>query len=270
MHRMIVDIHTHIFPPELIRRRNDLAAADAMFGEMYRDPKAKMATAEDLIASMEAAGVDVSLACGFWWSDAAVARDHAAYIVEAAAASGGRIMPFVPVSASEAPSGAAGIGEVRERSAARASAMAGDGALPLLVHGTEEVGHQYPGKLGGLTPGALWTLLEESPDARVIAAHWGGGIPFYALMPELRAVIEAGRLVVDTAASTYLYDPAVFRLGIELLGRDAVCWGSDFPLRRQDADRAAVEAALPGEEDRAAVLGENATRFLGLKAPAKA
>jgi hypothetical protein len=85
-------------------------------------------------------------------------------------------------------------------------------------------------------------------------------------MPEVRAVVDAGRLVVDTAASAYLYDPAVFRLGIELLGREAVCWGSDFPLRRQDVDRAAVEQALSNESDREAVLGENAMRFLALTA----
>ena len=77
-------------------------------------------------------------------------------------------------------------------------------------------------------------------------------------------MIDAGRLVFDTAASPLLYAAAVFRRGIDLAGAQAVCWGSDFPLRDQADDRAAVEAALSAGPDRDAVLGGNAARFLGL------
>ena len=52
-----------------------------------------------------------------------------------------------------------------------------------------------------------------------------------------------------------------------MAGTDAVLWGSDFPLRTQARDRAAVEAALPDEAARAAVLGGNAARFLGIDQP---
>ena len=43
-----------------------------------------------------------------------------------------------------------------------------------------------------------------------------------------------------------------------------MCWGSDFPLRDQAAERAAIESALPYGIEREMVLGGNATRFLGL------
>ena len=261
---MIVDIHTHIFPPRFIAERARLIEADPAFAELYAAPQARMVDAAALIASMDRAGVDVSVAAGFWWGDRALAEEHAAYLVEVAARSDGRIAPFVPLPAAPAPADAAGVGEVRERDPARLVAPAGNPALPLLVHCSEEVGHRYPGKAGGLTPGALWVLLEGQPDARVIAAHWGGGFPFYALMPEVRAVIDAGRLVFDTAASAFLYGTDAARHGIALAGVDAVCWGSDFPLREQDVDRAAIEAALPDPAERAAVLGGNAARFLGL------
>ncbi len=254
---VIVDIHTHIFPPRLIAERARLAASDAAFGEMYAGAKAKMATAEDLLASMERAGVDVSVACGFWWRDPVIAAEHAAYLVEVARASGGRILAFVPTRGPV--EGAAGIGEVRERAPEDVPAS----TLPLLVHSSEETGHAYPGKAGGLTPGALGRLLEGRPEARVIAAHWGGGFPFAALTPEVRRSI-AGRVLFDSAASSYLYAPDVFRRVIDLAGLDAVAWGSDFPLRAQEVDRAYVEAALPDEAERAAVFGGNAARFLGL------
>ena len=260
---MIVDVHTHIFPPRMIEERARLVAFDPVFAELYAAPRARMATAEELVASMERAGVDISVAAGFWWGDPALRAEHAAYLLAAAARYPGRILPFVPQPAPVAASGAAGIGEVRIADPGAIDAGA-PGGLPLLAHCSEEVGHTYGGKAGGLTPAALWRLLEAQPHARVIAAHWGGGFPFYALMPEVRAIIDAGRLVFDTAASPLLYAPEAARRGIDLAGVAAVCWGSDFPLRDQAQDRSAIEAVLPPGAERDAVLGGNAARFLGL------
>jgi predicted TIM-barrel fold metal-dependent hydrolase len=266
MPSMIVDVHTHIFPPGLIAQRESLTGADPVFRELYAHPRAQMATAEELLTSMQAAGVDVSVACGFWWRDPEVAAEHAAYLVEAGRMSGGRIVPFVPGPTSI--EGAAGLGEMRLHEpgdADRTAQAAVEASLPLLAHCTEEPGHGYPGKSGGFTPGGLWRLLVTHETVRVIAAHWGGGLPFYALMPEVRSLLEGGRVLFDTAASPLLYDPRVFRVGCDLVGSDLVAWGSDFPLRSQAADRAAVEAALPDPAERAAVLGGNAARFLGLQ-----
>jgi predicted TIM-barrel fold metal-dependent hydrolase len=280
MPKMIVDVHTHVFPPSMIARRAELAARDPGFAALYRNSSARMADAPALLDSMSAAGVDRSVAAGFWWSDPSLADEHADYLLEQAAASDGRLLPFVPLVASApgaaertaelARRGAAGFGEVRpanepdpdaaiETLARTAPAL----GLPLLAHCSEEAGHAYPGKEGGLTPGALWRLLTTS-DARVIAAHWGGGFPFYALMPEVRALIEAGRVAFDSAASPLLYDRAVFRRVINLAGHECVLWGSDFPLRDQGQDRRAVEAAIPDPAQRAAVLGGNACRWLRL------
>src|SRR5947199_68154 len=57
--------------------------------------------------------------------------------------------------------------------------------LALLFHASEPVGHVYPGKRGG-EPGSLYRFIAANPDVRIICAHWGGGLPFYALMPEVR------------------------------------------------------------------------------------
>lgn len=258
---MLVDIHTHIFPPRFIAHRDQLVAHDPVFGAIYGSPRATMATADDLLTSMRSAGIDVSVACGFWWSDAELAAEHAAYLVEVAAASDGAILAFAP-SPGDAPGmGAfAGIGEVREADAGAVPAS----DLPVLVHCSEDVGHQYPGKSGGLTPGEFWRLLDARPEARVIAAHWGGGFPFYGLMPEVRDIIDSGRLLFDTAASHYLYRPEVFSVGIELVGASAIAWGSDFPLRQQSVDLAEARSAITDGSARALILGGNAARFLGL------
>ena len=261
---MIVDIHTHIFPPAMIERRAELASIEPRFAELYADPQARMATVEDLVRSMDAAAVDASVAAGFWWSSGALAEEHTAYLLDAAGAHPGHILPFVPSLA--APEGAAGIGEVRETDPA---ALGGAGG-PLLVHCSEEVGHAYPGKTGGLTPGDLWRLVQsragDDAASPVVAAHWGGGFAFYGLMPEVRAAVDGGRLLFDTAASAYLYDASVFRVALDLVGPSAIAWGSDFPLREQSRDLGEARAALAeaSEVDRDAVLGGNAAQLLGL------
>lgn len=293
MPRMIVDVHTHVFPPAFIADRARLTADDPAFGALYADPRARMASAAELLAAMDAAGVERAVAVGFAWRSPERCAAHAADLLDAAAAAGGRLLPFVPVPTTfllepdRAPQardwlapllarGAVGLGEIRlgggpsapslgqqEEAGSRLAALVAGHDLPLLVHASEDVGHAYPGKAGGFTPGGLWRLLDAHP-VRVIAAHWGAGLPFSALMPEVRSILEQGRLVFDSAASPLLYDAAVFERAAALAGPEHVLWGSDFPLREMAADRAAVEAALPDPALRAAVLGGNAARFLGL------
>ena len=79
---MLIDIHTHIFPPSFVKARKTLMKTEKQFAEIYADPDAKMATAEDLLDSMSTAGVDISVACGFWWSDASLAQEHTNYLIE--------------------------------------------------------------------------------------------------------------------------------------------------------------------------------------------
>ncbi len=68
----------------------------------------------------------------------------------------------------------------------------------------------------------------EHPDVVLIAAHWGGGLPFYTLMPEVEAALK--NTYFDTAASRLLYSPAVYRAVVDRVGARKVLFGSDFPL----------------------------------------
>jgi hypothetical protein len=96
----------------------------------------------------------------------------------------------------------------------------------------------------------------------VVAAHWGGGLPFYTLMPEVKEAL--GSTFFDTAATPLLYDPLIYRRAIDLVGADRILFASDFPLLSQGRCLAQVrEAGLRAEEERL-VLGENARRLLRL------
>ena len=131
--------------------------------------------------------------------------------------------------------------------------------LPVLSHVSEPVGHVYPGK-SHVRPEQFWRLARAFPDNRFIAAHWGGGLLFYELMPEVR--LDLRNVQYDTAAGRLLYDTAIFSTALGLLGPFKVLWGSDYPVLSQRFDlRAIVQIGL-GEEVQERLLGGNCRDLL--------
>ena len=270
---MVTDFHTHIFPPWLQREREKWVERDVTFGELYANPKARLATAEDLIRAMDEDGVDRSVAMGIGWTDAGLAREANDYVIEAARNHPGRIVGFCsvnPVWGDEAArevercarAGLAGVGEIHadtqrfdmgDRDTTRPLLeVAQEFALAITVHASEPVGHLYPGK-GRSTPEVVLGFIEnarEYPDVKIICAHLGGGLPFYALMPEVREALE--NVWFDTAATPFLYDADVFRTVAGLVGADKVLPGSDFPLIRFDRLRRQMAKAGMNPADFAA------------------
>ena len=296
---MIIDSHAHVFPPAVIARRDALLAEEPAFAEIYGDPSAKMATADDVLASMDEAGVDRTIIVNFAWQTEPLVDETNAYIIEQAARSNGRLIPFVSVYFGEnagahgraetddaptivrndvrsklrrlATSGARGIGELRPENSGYSLANSDEADLlawaaaafdlPVLVHTSEPVGHAYPGKRGGAIDD-LYAFARAQSGVTLIAAHWGGGLPFYALMPEVRDALDA--VYFDTAASHLLYDPAIYRRVIDLVGAEKILWASDFPLTTQQKALERARAAALTDQELAAITGTNAARLLNL------
>jgi predicted TIM-barrel fold metal-dependent hydrolase len=279
---VIVDFHTHVFPPQVRDRRDQYLRRDATFRELYSNRRSKLASAEDVLTSMDEAGVDVSVIAGFAWGELDICRQMNDYILEAAARSSGRLVAFccVPARAGDdarlevqrcVAAGARGLGELRpwnqgydlvDSDEADLLAWASSAYdLALLLHVSEPVGRRYPGKKG-LDLSSLYHFVESFPGATVVAAHWGGGLPFYALMPEVKKAL--GGTFFDTAATPLLYDPLIYRRAIDLVGADRILFATDFPLLSQGRCLAQVQEAGLKEEEQRLVLGENARRLLGL------
>ena len=138
-----------------------------------------------------------------------------------------------------------------------------DRGMLVTTHSSEPVGHTYQGK-GEVRSEVLWRFIGNFPDATIILAHWGGGLPFYALMPEVARALE--NVYFDSAASPFLYSPQVFSTVASLVGAERILLGSDYGLLRpRRLIRQARESGLSAE-DIAAILGGNAARLLSLNA----
>ena len=277
---MIVDFHTHIFPPWTPAERERHVARDATLGELYADPKAKMATAEDLIAAMDEDGVDRSVAMGSGWTDAGLAREANDYIIDAVRRYPTRLEGLAginpawgPRAADEAArcaeAGLVGVGELHPDTQGYDLA---DGRLlaPLMeavrhhrlvvtTHSSEPVGHSYTGK-GKTRPDVIWEFVRHNPDVTIVLAHWGGGLPFYALMPEVESDLE--NVYFDTAASPLLYGPRIFGIASKLVGASKILLGSDFPLVRARRLLAQIDGAELSDADKTSIAGGNADALL--------
>jgi hypothetical protein len=131
--------------------------------------------------------------------------------------------------------------------------------LIFLTHSSEPVGHEYSGK-GSITPDILYSFITAFPNLKLVCAHWGGGLPFYALMSEVaRALAD---VFFDTAATVFLYKPEIFEQMSRIIGSDKILFGTDYPLIHQDRVIAQVQSARLPEEDKARIMGANAQKLL--------
>ncbi len=269
-------------PPEFSSERRRYRGLDATMRELFGDDQSGMATGSQLVEQMDTAGIDVSVAAGYGWTDSGVARTSNDYILDAARKHPGRIAPFCSVnplwgqSAVEevrrcVEAGARGIGELHPDTQGIISAdlatlapvldAARELRIPVLIHASEPVGHAYQGK-GTVTPDMLEVLVRAYPDNTFVFAHFGGGMPFYALMPEVAASLA--NVYFDSAAFTHLYRPRVFQSAATACGAERILFASDYPLVSQTKALARMRMGGLSTSDEAAVLGENAARLLNL------
>lgn len=279
---VIIDFHTHIFPPRIRDNRSQYADSDPCFAMLYSDPRARMATAEELIASMDRDGIDVSVVSNYGWAAHRLCVEVNDYVLESIARYPRRLVGFCSVQPGSPDAiaeiercvkgGIKGVGEIRpdtqqfdlsdEKVMTPLVEVLRKHRLILLAHASEPVGHQYPGK-GTVTPQVLYRFIAGFPDLAIVCAHWGGGLPFYALMPEVKAAMS--NVFFDTAASPLLYRPQVYRHVSELIGADRILFGSDYPLLAPGRLLKEITSLGLPEEATGLILSGNARRLLGLK-----
>lgn len=260
----VIDAHTHIFAPQQVATRDAICGRDPVFAEMYGDPKARMADAPALLAVLDEAGIDGAVAAGFAFSSEHDIEEQNGYILASAGESGGRIIPLATLnpalpgwerSARRAlEAGAKGFGELRphnqgwDPSGPEADAFFGvaeDAGAVLLWHVSEPIGHAYPGKRGGIAPVELARAAAAHPSLHMIAAHLGGGLPFYMQMPEVRKSLA--NVYFDTAAFSLLYDDESVTRLVDVVGPGRVIFGSDYPLLSPRRQLERVQALLPAD-----------------------
>jgi hypothetical protein len=231
---------------------------------------------------MDKEGIDISVIVNIGWVTHELCVETNDYILESVARYPKRLIGFCSVQPNSyeaavaeiercAKEGMKGVGEIRpdmQLFDLRDEIMVPiietlrEHKLILLTHASEPVGHSYPGK-GVITPAMLYPFIASFPDLTVVCAHWGGGLPFYALMPEVKQAMR--NVFFDTAASPYLYSPQVYNQVISLVGRDKILFGSDYPVMTPGRLLKEINSLDLPEETKSLILSGNARRLLDIK-----
>ena len=280
---MIIDFHTHVFSPQIKKNRNRYIDNDPCFAVLYSKKEAKLATTEELIDSMDKAGIDISVIVNIGWMTHELCIETNDYILESIARYPQRLIGFGTVQPQSpgaaiaeiercVQGGAKGIGEMRpdmqlfdlgdEEIVLPFVEALRKHKLILLTHASEPVGHEYPGK-GIITPDTLYPFITRYPDLTIVCSHWGGGLPFYALMPEVKQAM--GNVFFDTAASPFLYSSQIYHQVSQLVGAEKILFGSDYPLLTQTRLLQEINAADLPEEAKRLILSGNAQKLLGIE-----
>lgn len=279
---MVIDVHTHIFSRDICDDRES-ALADRQFRVIHEDRKSALVDHRALMESMRLSGIDRAVAMGFPWERDDLCAAQNEYFADVMRLSGGAVLPFgsVPVNGtadveawvrSIKEMGLAGVGEAgfyrdgmtpgNRRHLVRLLAAVQACGLPLCLHVNEPVGHRYPGKYDP-DLGWLFETLAAAPGATIILSHWGGGLLFYELMPEVSKGLA--HCYYDTAASPYLYSDEMYGTAAGIVGPGRILFGSDYPLLTHRRYLDSIDRAVPERGWKADILGMNAARLLDVR-----
>ncbi|HMD60083.1 MAG TPA: amidohydrolase family protein, partial [Opitutaceae bacterium] len=226
----IIDAHVHVYPSEVA---SDPAAWGGARGEpgwtacvapAGRRSVQGWADPDALIADMDEAGVGACVMLGWYWQRQETCDLQNAWHSQWIRRHPGRLLGFAavqPAAGAKAiegleralDSGLCGVGEVLPQAQGfelespwwgRVVAAAIRRGVPVTLHATDP---GAPAAAGPRTPlDGYIRLAREYPEAKIILAHWGGGLALREPPPS--AELPAN-LYFDTAASPLLYDAGV-------------------------------------------------------------
>lgn len=294
---MIIDAHIHMYPPYVYA--NPVAWArqvdEPYWGTLMGDNPTGTTiqgwvTVEQLIADMDAAGVDKVVLQGIYFRHHrnCVAQNN--WYIDWCRQFPDRLLGFAtvqPLAGSRAldevkravDHGLRGIGEIlpyaqghsiRDEAFLAVVELAISLKIPLCLHGAEPVGPNYPGRAYTPLEDYVW-LAEQYPELKLILAHLGGLLPFYELNPRIRKIMY--NVYYDTAAVPLLYRAAVYKAVVEVVGPEKILYGSDYPLllyprqtRTPGFTRLLSELRAAGlaPAQLALILGQNAQKLLNV------
>jgi predicted TIM-barrel fold metal-dependent hydrolase len=286
----VIDSHVHLYPPEANLDPVGWGKAHgetnwvAMSARRRKNgtPVQSFPSLAELLAEMDAAGIERSVLLGWYWQRAETCAKQNRFFADCVRKHPDRISAFatvLPLAGREdavtemvraRDEGLVGLGELSPHAQGysidddvfdKMLELAGNWRWPVNVHVTDPNSRDYAGRVE--TPLKDFTQLAKAhPGVVWILAHWGGLLP-------LRDPEAAGleNVYYDSPASPMLYDETVWERMLAAVPPERLLFGSDFPLNLYPKlDVAASARRLIAEAARAkvpvTVMRENVLRLL--------
>ena len=257
-----IDMHTHVFPAKIA------AKAVRFLEDYYQHSWEGGGSPEDLLASMDAAGVAKSLifSCATRPDQVTAANDFLHLMQETYPdrfAAFGTIHPDFPDIPGEIERirrlGLKGLKihpdfqsiYIDELKMYRICEAAGD--LPMTFHVGDRKGDFS-------SPWRLAKLLDDMPHLKVIAAHFGG----YGEWEESRKHLVGRDVFFDTSSTFWELPADQAREIVRQHGVDKMLFGSDYPAEKPARAIADVLTMELSDEDNEKIFHRNAERYFGI------
>lgn len=285
---MRIDFHTHVFPDGIAEK-----AVAKLQAASHTHPFAD-GTARGLAASMKRAGIDYSLALPVATAARQVSgiNDKAKRVNDLARDThilsfGGMHPDFDDWEAELERVKELGLPGIKlhppyqdtdadDPRFVRIVKKAGQLGLMVITHAGLDVG--LPGNRRS-TPEKLLRLIAQAPDTTIILAHMGG----WRCWKEAEALLKGTGVYLDTSfalgsmtpsgdgfyaseEALRLLDAEGFLRLVSAFGADHILFGTDCPWGCQQASAQQIEVLPLSAEDKAAILGTNASKLLKLPA----
>jgi hypothetical protein len=241
----MIDSHTHILPNKPNKLIEEFGEEKVLL-EMFSNEQ-KATTPEELLKSMNLSNIKKSIILGYGWTNFNLLQASNKFNLDAFKKNSSKLIPFFSINPMFKENlqemekcinlGGKGAGEIHpsiqelamdnENIWKDSLKLLEENSLPIIIHASEPAGHLYPGK-GNTYPENIYKFIKLFPGNTIILAHWGGGLLFYELMKEVKEISK--NVYYDTAASSFLYNPKIFEIAIEIVGSEKIIFGSDFPI----------------------------------------
>ena len=130
-----------------------------------------------------------------------------------------------------------------------------EGRLPIYFHiGDDRDEYQFS------STERLIRVMKQFPKLTVVAAHLGG----YRTWHKISVFKEFDNVLFDTSSALWAMSPEYATDIIHELGADKVMFGTDYPVAYAESELERFFALGLNEQERKAILYDNAARFLGL------
>tara|TARA_B110000438_G_scaffold270971_1_gene288508 strand:- start:457 stop:1281 length:825 start_codon:yes stop_codon:yes gene_type:complete len=242
---MLIDSLTHILPKEISEEIDKYKNIDKTFNELF-EQKTKIVQTKELIEEISKNNIDKAVVAGFGWQNDDLISITNKYIIKSKNNYPNHIIPFCTINIKSKKSeeelldcinkGIKGIGELhfnyeenyeKNKIFKNILKIAHENNLPIIIHGSEPVGHKYNGK-GINHPQNLYSLAKNNPDNIFIYSHFGGGLIFYEHMPEVKKVLR--NVFYDCSAQPFLYNKSIFKMALSGSTLKKLLFATDFPL----------------------------------------
>ena len=293
---MKIDVHIHFTPPSMAENLAAFSEQEPYWGLLLTPGPVNhtvqgWATPERMINDMDKAGIDKVVLLGVYRQTPGSCTDTNNDTLDIMRRWPDRVIGFAVVQPTPVESamdelkrcldgGMRGVGELNPYGQGlafddprflRVVEACIEHDIPMNLHVNEEVGHFYLGKT--VTPlGSYYQLARQYPELKLVLAHWGGGIFFYEIMPEVQRVMK--NVWYDLAASPLVFPTqAIFRAALTTVSHKKLLFGSDYPLlvyprTQTEPDFRPFLAELDSlnldTDVYADLMGLNAARLLGL------